>query len=171
MISKLVSVPVDELQLPPGVEYQEHFNEMPLPYWEVDINEYLHFSNIYSYRFREFRQARLPEYYPADPRISKDEIKNWHIPLRSLHIEWYHDRGYAIVQPNKWTLFSINKVEQPALVTARHLLDPNDIVYTETPRYFRIGCQHVFTEERLRMHLHRVTCTICGFTEEVDSSG
>src|SRR5438270_11529562 len=67
-----------EFTPPPGFEYDTNYNVMPGPYWEVDPAEYINYGG--GFRFREYRQVRLPG-------VAEH--------LVAISIEWHADRGYA----------------------------------------------------------------------------
>ena len=76
-------------------------------------------------------------------------------------IFWGFLNGYAMMFPRKWSAISTLDGRSPT-------------AYTESPRYFILGCDHKFGEDSSRrqfMHEHNYACKKCGVKYSVDSSG
>ena len=145
-------VSCDSATLPTGVAEHGHFNEMPKPWREATLNEYVRMRGCYS-----------PQYFESRNVLQKTSDG---VTIGSVTIEWFHNVGFAVRMPNKW------HCDQD---------EPGGIVYDEPIRYFLIGCEHTNRElsvdecrERRIRHMgrcwHVVECTKCGHVEAYDSS-
>jgi hypothetical protein len=142
----------DEATLPDGLVDRGHFNEMPSPWREASVSEYVRQRGCYSPAYFESRNVLQQT---ADG-----------VTIGNITIEWYHNVGFAIRMPNKWH-YDRSEVGK--------------IVYDEPIRYFRIGCEHDYTElsqaecrARGIQHMghcwHVTECGKCGHIESYDSS-
>jgi len=143
----------DHVRLPKGVTEHGHFNEMPKPWREATVNEYVRTRKSYN-----------PYYFESRNVLQKASDG---VTIGNVTIEWFHHVGFAVRMPNKW---HVDRDE------------PGGIVYDEPIRYFRIGCDHRNRElsrdecrERGIIYggncYHVVECIECGHIEAYDSSG
>jgi hypothetical protein len=163
-IQRIVAADYNEFTPPAGVtDYDTHHNHMPGPYHEISWHEYQHRANIWSPRWREFRQvAGLPGFSStALPRV---------------RIEWYWFGGLATVAPSRWRIAN----EQDAIDDP--LVELGSTFYREPARYFYVGCPHKWrrmTDEELAARgWHKIdrhdqieVCVDCGMPQRYDTSG
>jgi hypothetical protein len=134
-----------------------NYNEMPEPYHEIGLNEFLHRSSIGGFEFQEHRQISFPE--PDEYRISSY--------MHKVRILWGYDRGIAIVYPGHWTC------GKDAFGYG--------IIYPNPVRFFHIGCDHEYHElsqeecgkrgiNHFGMCWHVYECPKCGMRHADDSS-
>lgn len=132
------------------------YNYLPEPYAPCDIGEFYYRFFSYDPEVIEFRQCEAPwEAKPVLPRTYRG--------VHNCRIFWFHDIAYALFVPDKW--------EHKGWVCR----------YVDTPRCYRIGCEHDWVElgqrecsERGIVHFgmcfHVEECKKCFLVQSFDSS-
>ena len=78
----------NDFEQPPGITNLGGFNEMPQPFKEIDINQYIRFTHN-TPQYLEYRQVyNLPNYNT----------------MRVVNISWYHNYGIAVLRPLEWKI-------------------------------------------------------------------
>lgn len=138
---KLVDVQESEFAKPEWVESLGSYNVMPTPYTEITQDDWVAYIRTW---------GLVGEFYDSRQVLDLPDTHGF----ARVQISWYHDRGMAIVHPNKEA----------------------DL------KFYRIGCYHKHRElsqaecrERGIYHAgncyHVSECATCGHVEAVDSSG
>lgn len=145
LVHRLKYETIDNNDLIPDSEWDGHFNHMPKPFWEITRDEYLHRTGGYTPEYTWYQQV-------TDIPGEKTML--------SLTFERYGANVYAVSSPNGWRCAT--KAEQEE--------GKYGIVFTEEPRYFRVGCNHEYSSQTIGNCLNRLTCSKCGHSYTVDSS-
>jgi hypothetical protein len=144
LVQKNVLTTVDATDLIPYGEWDGHHNHMPTPYKEITRDEYHHHVNSALAKY-EWNQYIL-------------DIPNF---SGSICFKLVGANVYGYSHPSSWRVANKEEIQNGAY----------GIIYTEEPRYFKIGCNHTYSSKNVGNCLNKLTCSKCGHSHTVDSSG
>jgi len=146
LVYKLNACKVDSEELIPYSTWDGHYNHMPTPFVEITENEYVHRT---SDSLPECQWHQQVTNLPGESQMV------------SLTFIKFKENVYAKSSPSGWRCATAQEKEAGEY----------SIIYTKPARYFRIGCNHEYTDKMIGICLHELTCSKCGYSRMVDSSG
>ena len=127
-----------------GVTNFGEYNDIPTPFREIDLNEYISLSGQCA-NYRDFRQVPWPNG-----------------PYRNLHIDWYSSYGIGLLYPSNWKLID-NKV-----IWKEHLIYL--LLGCEHKNSVELSGEERRKAGAIGNCMHAWKCKDCGHISVVDSS-